>query len=61
MAKKHELTITDASVMSAIRYLDPELADIAEEKNGTLLVIYLSLTFLLLGYLGLLWLWHRVA
>jgi hypothetical protein len=63
MARKHELklTISDAVVSQTIRYLDPEFSELPDGRDITLLVIYVSITFVLLGCLGLFLLCHRVA
>jgi hypothetical protein len=62
MAREHELklNITDTDISAAIRYLDPDLNEITDERNSTPLVIYASLTMLVLGWLGFIWLCGRI-
>jgi hypothetical protein len=62
MPREHELKLkfTEVSVLAAIRYLDPELDEITDKKQGALLVIYASLGILVLGCVAFFWLWHRI-
>jgi hypothetical protein len=63
MAREHDmkLQVTDLQILAAIRYLDPDVDRAADEKDTTRVVIRASLTILVLGCLGLLWLYYRIS
>jgi hypothetical protein len=62
MAREYELNLnaTDAAILVAIRYLDPDLNDTGEEDNGAAVVICAFLAIAVLSCLGLIWLWRRI-
>jgi hypothetical protein len=63
MSREHELTLnlSDAKVWAAIRYLDPDTNDPADQEQPELFVVYASILMFVLGYMGLVWLCRRIA
>ena len=51
--------MTDPDIFDAIRYLEPDRAGAGEQNNEAAFVICVTIVILLLGCLGLMWLYLR--
>ena len=51
--------MTDPDIFDAIRYLEPDRASANEQSNDAAFVICATIVILLLGCLGLMWLYLR--
>ena len=62
MAEKYEPewkteNLTDAEIYAAIRDLEPDSRNVNEPDNDAVFLICVSLLIMLLGFLGLIWLY----
>ena len=51
--------LTSAEIHAAIRYLDPDAEDGDEQHDAPIFALGITL-FLLLGYMGITWLYQRI-
>lgn len=64
MRKKHQSKwnvkdLSDADIFDAIRYLDPDLVCLKQQKEDTVFVICVTVVILVLGCVGFAWLIWR--
>jgi hypothetical protein len=65
MSRKHESKwnledFTDTEIYAAIRYLDPDVERGDEQRDAPIFVVGITLLMLLLGGMGIIWLYQRI-
>jgi len=66
MSRKHESKwnleeLTDTEIYATIRYLDPDVERGNEQHDAAIFVLGITLLMLLLGGMGIIWLYQRIS